>query len=95
MTGVIATSCTLDSRMMSWRDQTSTPSVIANAATSAATPMITPVVDKTVRIGLVLSASAPTLADSMRAVRLRDLNFSKLRTLMRSLRLRNVMCFGA
>src|SRR5258708_36323689 len=51
------------------RDHTSTPSVIANAATSAATPMITPVVESTVRIGLARRASAPIRPDSISAAR--------------------------
>lgn len=69
VTGVIATSWTLDSRASMSRDQTSTPSVIANAATRAATPMITPVVERTVRRGLARSASVPTRADSINAAK--------------------------
>jgi hypothetical protein len=38
-----------------------------NAATSAATPMMTPVVESVVRMGLVRNESAPTRADSMSA----------------------------
>src|SRR5215218_1481540 len=67
--GETTTSCTLDSRAMSWRDHTSTPSVTAKAATSAATPMTTPVVESSVRSGLARSASAPTRADSIREAR--------------------------
>src|SRR5258705_12565995 len=52
---------------MSARAQRSTPSVIEKAATSAATPMTTPVVESVVRVGLVRKESAPTLADSINA----------------------------
>src|ERR1700741_5220516 len=50
---------------MSARAHRSTPSVMENAATSAATPMMTPVVDSVVRMGLVRKESAPTRADSI------------------------------
>src|SRR6266566_2398085 len=69
--GVMATSWTLLSRAMSARAQRSTPSVIENAATSAATPMMTPVAESVVRVGLVRKESAPTRADSLRADRFR------------------------
>src|SRR5437868_12447181 len=62
--GVIATSCTLLSRAINARAHRSTPSVIENAATSAATPMMTPVVESVVRVGFVRRESAPTRADS-------------------------------
>src|SRR5207253_10570861 len=65
--GVIATSWTLLSRAISALAQRSTPSVIENAARRAATPMITPVVERVVRMVLVRNESAPTRADSIRA----------------------------
>src|SRR3954447_13092013 len=77
--GVICTSCTLLSRAIRARAQRSTPSVIENAATSDATPMITPVVERVVRIGLVRSESAPTLADSTSAAEFTLGRFTTLR----------------
>jgi hypothetical protein len=49
------------------RTQLAITGVQRKAATSAATPMMTPVVESVVRVGLVRKESAPTRADSISA----------------------------